>query len=114
MKQDRNRLLIHRFYDDLWNRFDKTIFADLLTDDLRFRGSLGQFKSGHAEFGEYADFVQRAFPDFSNKVEEIMSEGEKAFAKPTYEGTHRGELFWHSTDRTAHPLFRRGGFQVSR
>jgi hypothetical protein len=65
MEQDRNRSLIHRFYYEMWNRFDKTIIADLLTDDLRFRGPLGEFKSGRNEFGEYVDFIQRTFPDFS-------------------------------------------------
>ena len=85
--------LIRRFYDELWNRFDKTIFAEILTDDLRFRGSLGQEKSCLAEFGEYIDFIRRTFPDFSNEIEEIISEGDKAFARLTYRGTHYGELF---------------------
>jgi steroid delta-isomerase-like uncharacterized protein len=93
MQQNRNRLLIERFYLEMWNRFDKTVFPDLLTEDLRFRGSLGQTKSGHTEFGEYVDFIQRAFPDFSNEIEEIISEGDKAFAKLTYRGTHQGEVF---------------------
>ena len=93
MRQNRNRLLIERFYLEMWNRFDKTIVPDILTEDLRFRGSLGQSKSGHAAFGEYVDFIQRAFPDFSNEIEEIISEGDKAFAKLTFRGTHRGEVF---------------------
>jgi steroid delta-isomerase-like uncharacterized protein len=93
MRQDRNRLLIERFFLEMWNRFDKTIFPDILTEDLRFRGSLGQSKSGYAEFGEYVDFIQRAFPDFSIEIEEVISEGDKAFAKLAYTGTHRGELF---------------------
>jgi predicted ester cyclase len=77
MSQNRNRLLIERFYHELWNRFDKTIFPDILAEDLRFRGSLGQTKRGLAEFGDYVDFIQRAFPDFSNEIEEIISEGDK-------------------------------------
>ena len=93
MRQNRNRLLIERFYLEMWNRFDKSIFPDILTEDLRFRGSLGQSKSGHAEFGEYVDFIQRAFPDFSNEIEEIISEDDKAFAKLAYSGTHRGDVF---------------------
>jgi predicted ester cyclase len=93
MRQNRNRRLIERFYLEMWNRFDKAIFADILTGDLRFRGSLGQSKCGLAEFGEYVDFIQRAFPDFANEIEEIISEGDKAFAKLTYSGTHRGEVF---------------------
>jgi predicted ester cyclase len=93
MSQDRNRLLIERFYHELWNRFDKTVFRDILAVDLRFRGSLGQTKRGHREFGEYVDFIQLAFPDFSNDIAEIISEGDKAFARLTYRGTHRGEVF---------------------
>jgi predicted ester cyclase len=93
MRRDRNRLLIERFYHEMWNRFDKAIISDILSEDLQFRGSLGQSVRGHAEFGEYVDFIQRAFPDFSNEVEEIISEGDKAFAKLCYRGTHRGEIF---------------------
>jgi steroid delta-isomerase-like uncharacterized protein len=93
MEPDRNRSLINRFYHEMWNRFDKTIIADLLADDLRFRGSLGEFKTGRNEFGEYVDFIQRTFPDFSGEVEEIISEGDKAFARLTWQGTHCGELF---------------------
>ena len=78
MQQNRNRLLIERFYCEIWNGFDKTLFPDLLTEDLRFRGSLGQYKRGHTEFGEYVDFIQRAFLDFLNGIEEIISEGDKA------------------------------------
>src|SRR5271170_2549265 len=93
MRQGRNRRLIERFYLEMWNHFDKTLFPDLLTEDLRFRGSLGQSMHGHAEFGEYVDFIQRSFPDFSNEIEEVISERDKAFVKLTYQGTHRGELF---------------------
>jgi steroid delta-isomerase-like uncharacterized protein len=88
-----NRRLIERFYFEMWNRFDKAVIPQILTEDLRFRGSLGQTKNGHAEFGDYIDFIRRAFPDFSNEIDDIISEGDKAFAKLTYRGTHQGELF---------------------
>jgi steroid delta-isomerase-like uncharacterized protein len=85
--------LIERFYHEMWNRFDKALIPVLLAEDIRFRGSLGQYKNGHAEFAEYVDFVERAFPDFTNEIEEIISEEDKAFARLTYRGTHRGEIF---------------------
>jgi predicted ester cyclase len=85
--------LIERFYHEMWDRFDKTLIPVVLTEDVRFRGSLGQNKNGHAEFAEYVDFVQRAFPDFTNEIEELISEGDKAFARLTYRGSHRGEVF---------------------
>jgi len=37
--------------------------------------------------------VRRAFPDFHNRVEELVAEGDKVVARLTYTGTHRGELF---------------------
>jgi predicted ester cyclase len=48
---------------------------------------------GTTSSGNTFDFVQRAFPDFTNEIEEMISEGDKAFARLTYRGTHRGELF---------------------
>ena len=37
--------LIHRFYDDLWNKFDQSVSAEILDENLEFRGSLGQVRS---------------------------------------------------------------------
>jgi steroid delta-isomerase-like uncharacterized protein len=93
MAESPNRALIARFYDDMWNRFDQSLFRQLLTDDFRFRGSLGQSTSGLVEFGGYMDFIRRAFPDFSNTIEDVVCEGDRAFARLTYRGTHRGEVF---------------------
>ncbi|MBF6559209.1 MAG: ester cyclase [Candidatus Binataceae bacterium] len=89
----RNGLLIHRFYHEMWNRFDKSILPELLTEDVRFRGSLGQNKTGYGELSDYVEFIQQVFPDFSNEIEEIISEGDKAFARLTYRGTHSADLF---------------------
>ena len=89
----RNRDLIRRFYEELWNPFDKRKVPELLTDDVKFRGSLGQEKFGHSGFTEYMDIIQAAFPDFNNHVEEIISEDDRAFARLTYRGTHHGTVF---------------------
>jgi steroid delta-isomerase-like uncharacterized protein len=88
-----NVALIERYYANLWNQFDKSLIPVLLAEDLEFRGSLGQAKRGHGEFAEYMDFVRAAFPDFTNTIEEVVSEGDRSFARLTYRGTHRGELF---------------------
>ncbi len=91
--KSRNRDLILRFYEEVWNPFDKQKIPELLTDDVRFRGSLGQEKFGHSGFAEYMDTIQAAFPDFTNHVEEIISEEDRAFARLTYRGTHHGTVF---------------------
>jgi malonyl-CoA O-methyltransferase len=93
MSREANIGLVERFYYELWNRFDQSLIPELLTEDIRFRGSLGQYKVGHEQFQEYMEFIRRAFPDFTNQVDEIVSEGERCFARLTYRGTHRGEVF---------------------
>jgi hypothetical protein len=45
--ENRNRILIERFYHEMWDRFDKTLIPVVLTEDVRFRG---QNKNGHVEF----------------------------------------------------------------
>ena len=92
MAKSQNVVLIERFYHQMWNRFDKGLIPVLLTEDIRFRGSLGQHKVGYEQFREYVDFIRTVFPDFKNRIEEIVSEGDRSFARLTYSGTHKGEL----------------------
>ena len=85
--------LIARFYNDMWNRFDKSVFAEILDTNIRFRGSLGQTKVGFDEFGDYVDYIQNFAPDFHNTVLDTISDGHRTFARLSYTGTHHGEIF---------------------
>ena len=81
--------LIERFYHDMWNEFDTSVCTEILAPNISFRGSLGQEKRGIREFCEYVRFVQDHFPDFYNKIEEVVSEDTKSFAKLLYTGTQK-------------------------
>ncbi|HNQ92968.1 MAG TPA: ester cyclase [Alphaproteobacteria bacterium] len=85
--------LIRVWYERMWNRWHKSVFPDILTADITFRGSLGNVIAGPQGVGAYMDIVQKAFPDFCNHVEEIITEGNKSFARLCYTGTHRGTIF---------------------
>jgi predicted ester cyclase len=85
--------LIGRFYNDMWNRFDKSVFVDILHPEIQFRGSLGQTKVGFAEFGDYVDYIQAFASDFHNEVLSTITEGDSTFARLSYTGTHQGEVF---------------------
>lgn len=85
--------LVARFYDDMWNRFDTSILAEILTPDIRFRGSLGQTRNGIDEFSDYVDFIQAFAPDFHNTVVLTISDEQRTFARLSYSGTHLGEVF---------------------
>lgn len=93
MSSDEQLTLIGRFYDDMWNRFDKTVFGEILHPDIHFRGSLGQTKVGFDEFGDYIEYIQAFSPDFHNEVVTTITEGNRTFVRLSYTGTHQGEVF---------------------
>ena len=85
--------LIDRFYNDMWNRFDKSVFGEILDPKIHFRGSLGQTKVGFDEFGEYVDYIKAFASDFHNEILSTITEGNLTFARLSYTGTHQGEVF---------------------
>lgn len=44
---------IQKFYEVIWNRYDKSVIPSILHETFKFRGSLGDEKQGHAGFSEY-------------------------------------------------------------
>jgi steroid delta-isomerase-like uncharacterized protein len=88
-----NKALVRRYYDEMWNRWDFTLTDAIIDQGVTFRGSLGLRVEGREGFKEYMRAVRRAFPDFSNHVEELISEEDRVVARLTYTGTHLGDLF---------------------
>lgn len=84
--------LMRRFYDDMWNRFEVAALDDLVTDEVRFRGSLGDELVGRAALAGYVRAVQTAFPDFHNEVVDLVVDGDRLAVRLRYTGTHRGEV----------------------
>jgi steroid delta-isomerase-like uncharacterized protein len=85
--------IIKKFYYLLWNQFEISLIPDLLTQDIQFRGSLGKYTVGHEELSNYVKFIQSTFPDFTNFIEEIITQRDRSFVRLTYRGTHKGEVF---------------------
>ena len=88
-----SRRLVDRFYNDMWNRFDTSVFPEILQPGITFRGSLGQTTVGFEQLADYVASIQAFAPDFHNEVVLTISEGDMTFARLSYRGTHRGELF---------------------
>ncbi len=88
-----NKLLVQRYYSEVWNAWSTSALEELIAPDIVFRGSIGTAVNGIAEFKQYVNRIWSAFPDFHNQVEELIAEGNKVAARLTYTGTHRGELF---------------------
>ncbi len=85
--------LIEEWYYQMWNQWDKTLFEEILAQDITFRGSLGEVNRGYNGISGYMDLVRGAFPNFTNSIEETISEWAKAFARLIYTDTHEGKIF---------------------
>jgi [ribosomal protein S18]-alanine N-acetyltransferase len=93
MASQQNARIIERYYQEMWNAWNFTLADELLAPEIRFRGSLAIEVQGIDAFKDYMRYVQNAFPDFSNTIEEVVCQGKKIAARLTYRGTQRGELF---------------------
>lgn len=87
------RRLIEAFYEDIWNRRDKSAIPVLLDEDFSFRGSLGQVRHGQAGFAEYVDFVHAALDNYRCDIQEVIAEESRAFARVLFSGIHRADFF---------------------
>jgi steroid delta-isomerase-like uncharacterized protein len=88
-----NKILIQRYYHEMWNPWNFSVADDILAETIVFRGSLGTETVGREAFRGYMRQVQNAFPDFHNDIESLVAEGDNVVARLTYSGTHRGEIF---------------------
>ncbi|MGA8220351.1 MAG: ester cyclase [Candidatus Acidiferrales bacterium] len=90
---EQNKNLIRRFFDEMWNPWNFTKADELLSTDIKFRGTLGPELKGRDAFRAYMRQVQAAFPDFHNSILEMTAESDRVVARTFYRGTHRGEIF---------------------
>lgn len=91
---------MHRFYEELWNQWRFDVADELLSDGLRFRGSLGTEAVGRAGFLDYERSVRAAFPDFHNRIDLLVAADDRAAVRLTCSGTHHGEVLGvHPTGR---------------
>ncbi len=93
MDTDRHKAMVRRYYEEMWNRWNFDLANEILAPEIRFRGSLGTEVRGIEEFEAHMRTVQTAFPDFHNRIDELLVEEDQAAARLTYEGTHRGTIF---------------------
>ena len=88
-----NRDLVMRFYAELWDKWDKSVAWEILTDDFLFRGSLGADRNGIDGFLDYVDQVQTALGDYRSDIGEMVEETDAIAVRMIFSGKHQGELF---------------------
>ena len=87
-----NRAVIERFYDEVWNEWDLAVADEIVSENVRFRGSLGSTLEGLEAFKDYVRTVRTVFPDWYNRIDELILSGDKVVTRMTWSGTHLGRL----------------------
>ena len=88
-----NRDLIRQFYEELWDRWDKAVARQILTEDFLFHGSLGADRRGIDGFLDYVDRVRTALGDYKSDVGEMVEQADSIAVRMTFSGNHQGEFF---------------------
>lgn len=88
-----NRNLIERFYAELWDRWDKAVAWEILTEDFQFRGSLGAERTGIDGFLDYVDQVRGALGNYRSEICEMVDQGDKIAVRMIFSGDHQAEFF---------------------
>ena len=92
MSGDLNEAVVRRFYEELWNEWRLDSALEIVAVDVRFRGSLGSEVVGREPFLGYVEQVRRAFPDWHNRIDEMIVSDNRVVARMTWTGTHQGSL----------------------
>jgi predicted ester cyclase len=92
MGEAANEAVVRRFYDELWNEWKLEIAGEIVSAGARFRGSLGTEVTGLVELKNYVETVRIAFPDWHNRIDEILVVGDRIVTRMSWSGTHRGAL----------------------
>ena len=107
--------IVRLFYDEMWNKADKSRIPEIFHAGFTFRGSLGPVLVGHDQFGGYVDGVVRALPDFRCDILETTEQADRVVAKMRFSGSHKREFFGFAPtgkrvdwDGSAHFTFRSG------
>ena len=85
--------LVERFYHLVWNKADETEARKILASDFRFRGSLGPELHGPEGFIAYMRSVHETLGGFTCQIEEVIAAVDRAAARMTFHGRHRGKFF---------------------
>ncbi|KIW52429.1 hypothetical protein PV05_08065 [Exophiala xenobiotica] len=82
------KLVVRRFYDDIWNKFDVGPVNELISPSVTFRGTLEHNTTDRDGFKRYVREIEAAFPDFYQRIDEMYVDGDRCIARMHWSATH--------------------------
>lgn len=88
-----NEALLRRFYDEAFSKGRMSV-VDELTDRsfVEHEPPPPGFKSGVEGLKQFIGAVRTGFPDLTVAVNDMVSHGDKVWARATFTGTHKGSF----------------------
>ena len=89
-----NAEIVHRWFEEVWNKRDLTVVDDLMSENCRSHGLMdvnGNVRRGPAGFYMLFDAFTHAYPDVHVTIEKTVSENDFVVVHVVVEGTHTGE-----------------------
>src|SRR5512138_1534112 len=89
---DENKELIRRWFEEVWNKGRADAIDEMFAADGVAHGlSDGEPVRGPAEFKKFHASFKGAFPNLEVRIEDIVSEGDKAAVRCKVRGKHLGD-----------------------
>lgn len=89
------RTLLHRWFEEVWNKKDAAAIREMLTEDSIHHGLSGPGGPpvrGYTDFENFHAAFITAFPDLHIELDDVIDTGEKIAARYTVTATQQGEL----------------------
>ena len=83
---------VAEFYEELWNRRDRSRIAQILHPEVNFRGSLGAVCQGHDEYWHYVEEITGPLADYRCDEITSVSDDRRVFARMRFGGLHVKEF----------------------
>ena len=88
-----SKALMWRITDEIWNKGRFELIDELIAEDLVDHVELaGLDGNGRARYRASIEITRAAFPDYTNPLDFVLSDGAFAVSWGRSKGTHRGEF----------------------
>ncbi|WP_319506003.1 ester cyclase [uncultured Methanolobus sp.] len=90
MSDEDNKLVLQRFWAEIFNARDLDLIDELFAEGWTYHG-MQELHGGH-ELKHFLNVFFTAFPDLKANIEDLISEKDKVVSRASCTGTHKGEL----------------------
>ncbi|MFN8473699.1 MAG: ester cyclase [Anaerolineae bacterium] len=92
MAAERNKAIVRRFYDEVWNQGRLDVADDLFTPTFRDVEAPPDVPPGPQGVKDFVALNLRRFPDMHYTLDDLIAEGDRVVADWTATGVNTGDL----------------------